>query len=304
MQLCTTSRAHVARIGAAGMVAALAACGGSPVPSASSGTTLPSTTPVATASPLERPTGGHLYWLLTMPALQSVLSEPGAARLFDTPTTFLGVSRENPTVPQGWDAIPTVIYPSYRGLESAFANRSILPGVRAVVYDNENWQSTPRDEQRDPARFEMLAAKLIHGHGLLYIAAPAVDLVDVLEPGSGPVFPRYLALNIAADAARHADAVVIQAQGSEDEVSKFAGFVSAAATQARSVNPHVIVLAGISTSPSGKDVAASALDTSVDATRSAVDGYWLNIPAPGGTCLKCTVARPDLAIGLIQHLNE
>jgi hypothetical protein len=270
------------------------ACGGA--------SAVPSSKPTPTPSPLARPQAGHVYWLLTRPALDMILPDPRTRAVLDGPTSFVTVTKLEPTLPSGWRAVPTAIFASYRAIVAAFARGTLPAGTRAILYDNEMWSDTPSQEQRNPAHYEMLTANLVHSHGLVLISAPAVDLVQVLQPATGPVFPRYLALGIAADAARYADIVDIQAQGSEDDTAKFADFIGQATAQARAANPNVIVLAGISTTPSGKSITEAQLIAAVNNTRTMVDGYWLNIPVPGGTCQRCTIARPDLAMALIDHL--
>jgi hypothetical protein len=62
----------------------------------------------------------------------------------------------------------------------------------------------------------------------LFLAAPAVDLVGVLAPDrAGNRYEIYLALGIAADAARHPDIFDIQAQGAERETRLYGDFVLA-----------------------------------------------------------------------------
>ena len=95
----------------------------------------------------------------------------------------------------------------------------------------------------------------MRAHGLLFLTAPGVDLVTVLAPENRTTpYDAYLRLGIAADAARYADVVDIQAQGSERDTTFYANFVVQAAAQARQANPNVLVLAGISTNPSGQQV--------------------------------------------------
>jgi hypothetical protein len=43
------------------------------------------------------------------------------------------------------------------------------------------------------------------------------------------------------------------------------------------------------------------LTAAIDATRSAVTGYWLNIPGQGARCPSCNPARPDIAIQVLRQ---
>ena len=77
-----------------------------------------------------------------------------------------------------------------------------------------------------------------------------------------------------------------------------------AATQARGVNPKVLVFGGLSTNPSGKKVTARQLYEAVDATRGDVDAYWLNIPGGGAWCPKRGEPQPQVAVELLHLLGN
>ncbi len=174
-------------------------------------------------------------------------------------------------------------FKSYAAFSQAITARTIPPGVRWVMYDNESWPQTPVDEQKDPGRYEALFAALAHRNGFKVILAPAQDLVFGLRQSGvraiGAAWQRYLSLHLAAISARLADAYEIQAQS--DELTQFRSdsvyqaFVTAAAAQARAANPGVMIFAGLSTQ---RVTSAAQLDQDYKSTRSLVDGYWLNIP--------------------------
>jgi hypothetical protein len=115
-------------------------------------------------------------------------------------------------------------------------------------------------------------------------------------------YEAYLRLGIAATAARYADVFDIQAQGFERNPERYADFVRRAAAQARQANPRVVVLAGISTQPSGQDVSADDILNAIAATRDVVDGYWFNIPQPSEYCPRCREFRPDIAIEVMRRV--
>jgi hypothetical protein len=83
----------------------------------------------------------------------------------------------------------------------------------------------------------------------------------------------------------------------------YASFVRVATSQAGAANSRVSVLAGLSTNPPGASVDSRHLTADVDATRSAVAGYWLNIPGQGPRCPTCNPARPDIAIQVLRQLG-
>ena len=246
----------------------------------------------------------HMEWVLNGPALTTLTTDRDAVRYFSGKTVFF-VRRngDDLAIPAGWDAKETRIFTSYRSIENALQSGRIGPDVKAVIYDNERWKFTPEEEQRHFADYSARVAQLLHGHGILLVNAPATTLARVLDPGNDKPYDGYIHANIAADAARHADVFVIQAQGSVMSTSRYRDFVRDAAAQARKANPSVKVLAGISTSPNGQAVSDEQLYASVEATRSMVDGYWLNVPAQSPYCPNCVFA-PEKALELLRRLGS
>ena len=245
-----------------------------------------------------------MRWILNGPSLETLTTNPVAVRYFAGSQPFVMQRRGDPVaLPSNWRAIALRSFSSYAALKAALAG-SLEPGVGAVLYDNEAWQFTPENEQRDPATYMRLAAEAVHAKRLLFVTAPAVDLMRVLAPGPEKRYDAYLRLNIAAAAARYADVYDIQAQGSIAGLPRYSSFVEAAAQQARAANPKVLVLAGISTNPNGQHVNADQIVRAISATRGYVDGYWFNIPHPSEYCPGCNDFRPDLAIDVLQRLSE
>ena len=172
---------------------------------------------------------------------------------------------------------------SYAELKKTIRQGTIAPGIRWVMYDNEQWSLTPADEQADPVHYEQLFARLAHRQGYKVILAPAQDLVPGFDKNSfragQAVWPSYLSMGLAAASARAADIYEIQAQPYEMSVYRsqhaYADFVAAAAAQARAANPGVVIYAGLSTQ---RVSSAAQLLQDYEATRHLVNGYWLNIP--------------------------
>jgi len=172
---------------------------------------------------------------------------------------------------------------SYAELKKMIRQGTIPPGIRWVMYDNEQWSLTPADEQADPVHYEQLFARLAHRQGYKVILAPAQDLVPGFDKNSfragQAVWPSYLSMGLAAASARAADIYEIQAQPYEMSVYRsqhaYADFVAAAAAQARAANPGIAIYAGLSTQ---RVSSAAQLLQDYEATRNLVDGYWLNIP--------------------------
>lgn len=255
----------------------------------------------ASAEPSPR---GGTSWIVNEHALALLhgagLTPRQLQELFGNPGTDLTSSASTPAGITG--ATHTVSFTSYTTLRAALDGRRLPPGTRAVLYDNEDWSLTPRVEQLNPAKYEGLAAALAHAHHLLFISTPATTLTDVLAPGDTDHYAAYLRLGLAASAARYANVIDIQAQGSETDLGKYAAFVRAAAAQARHANPHVVVLAGISTNPSGQKVSSAQFTAAFMAVRPFVAGFWLNVPSGGTACPRCGKPQPQVAVPLLRDL--
>ncbi|WP_150003893.1 hypothetical protein [Methylacidimicrobium cyclopophantes] len=207
-------------------------------------------------------------------------------------------------VPADWNAIPILSCKSLGEIQMALAPGALDPSVRGILYDVEKWRFTPVEEQRAPAISMKRAAAAVRARGLLFLTAPAVDLVPVLAPDSGRKRQdeTYLRLGLAADAARYADVFDIQAQRFESDAARYARFVREAAAQAKRANPKVLLLAGLSTQPGGQWVTVDDILRAIEATRGIVDGYWFNMPKPSAYSPRVTDFRPDIAIEVLRRL--
>ncbi len=245
-----------------------------------------------------------ILWLFAGgPVVAAIAADAEASRLLDDTRPFVMRDSNVPTTPPGWNAVRVKSFKDFGSISDALQMGGLGPEVRGVMYDYEKWQFTPLAEQRNPAPFVKQAADLVHAHGLLFLTAPAVNLVAVMAPGiRGPQGDLYIRLGLAAGAARYADVFDIQAQRFERNTEVYANFVRQAAAQARQANPKVVVLAGISTNPSGQQVTADDILRAIAATRDIVDGYWFNIPKPGEHCPRCNEFRPDIAIEVLRRL--
>jgi hypothetical protein len=186
-------------------------------------------------------------------------------------------------------------------MESAVDAGQLPPGTFGVLYDPEAWAFTPAAEQQNPVQAATAAAAVAHAHGMRFIVAPALDLTTVLaQGGTGPDWRQFLDLDLVGRLAKVADVVELQAQSLEQDTSVYTAFVQAAAAQASAARPGIDLLAGLSTNPPGVPVEARQLTSAIQATRSLVDGYWLNVPAPGARCPACNAPRQDIAVQTLQ----
>lgn len=251
------------------------------------------------------PDTNQVTWMINTIALERLqaagLAEATRKQFFDNPHTYvIG------TMPTGWQSSSTLSFTSVADLQKAFARNVIPASVQAILYDDEAWQFTPVSEQQHIASAVKEAADLAHSHHKLLIAAPATDLVRVLDPhGQGDNYARFLSLGIIKDAALSADSVEIQAQGSEASLTTYTQFVHEASAQAKAAHAQVVVLAGLSTNPDGQKVTGQQLTAAFQATRREVSGYWLNIPgSQGGYCPRCGTPQPQVAIDFLQHISS
>ena len=289
--------------GSLGPLAALGCClllaaGCTSGPSATSG---PETSGAGTSSG-GATTAAGTTWVIDGQALAELgaggMSSAQLSELFDNAHTYIvgasSKSIESANI-SNWISLRSRTVTDLRAADFA-------AGTAAVLYDDEDWSLTPAAQQRDPSRYEAEGYRLARARGIVFIAAPAMDLVRVLDPdGSGSVAQRFLSLGLIGQAARYADVVDIQAQGLEGS-AQYASFVTAAAKQARSANPDVRVLAGLSTNPSGRTLSSTVLAEDANAVRGVVDGYWLNIPSSGTACPQCGTARPQTAVPWLEKL--
>jgi hypothetical protein len=262
----------------------VAACGSSPRHATTTSATAPKTS----------------AWLVTRSALAQLVTDPAVRDKLRTKQVYEVLQpRQRPLA--GVPASPVVVFPSAAELRDAVSTGRLRAGTYGVLYDPEAWSFTPRAEQQSPVQAASQAAKVAHAHGLRLIVAPALDLIKVLDPGSsGPLWRRFIDLNLAGSFARVADVVELQSQSLERTASTYATFVREATGQISAARPGTPVLAGLSANPAGAPVDSAQLTSAAQAVQSMVDGFWINIPRPGQRCPACNLPRPDVAIKVVR----
>jgi hypothetical protein len=298
-----TGRRGLALAAALAAASVLTACTAGSAPTSSSPAVPSHTSPEPGTSDISvAPRGGGPAWLLTRSALARLLADP-VARDELRSSRIYEILQPGQRALAGVSAEPVVTFASATALEDAVSRGQLAAGTYGVLYDPEAWSFTPVAEQRDPVLAATHAAAVAHAHDLRLLVAPALNLTTVLNPDRTPRWQQFLALNLAGHLARVADFVELQAQSLERDTAAYTSFVRSATAQAVAANRQITVLAGLSTNPPGAPVDSQHLTAAIDATRSAVAGYWLNIPGQGARCPTCNPSRPDLAIQVLRQLH-
>ena len=192
------------------------------------------------------------------------------------------------------DATRIQVFNSYATIVHALAHHHIAADTRAVVYDNELSTGTPAAEVADPVRYCRLTARLLHKHGLEYIASPGFDLSGP-RPKNGQWFQQFVRTGLM-NCARYADYLDVQDQLMQGTAA-YAQDARTAAKLLHQINPHAKLLMGLSSSPSGRLDTADQLWSAYQDTNQYVDGYWLNVPhnVSGHS-------RPSVALQFLQKM--
>ena len=180
-------------------------------------------------------------------------------------------------------AVPAELFKSYEHFAEQVRDRAIAAGVRVVVYDPESWPATPLRERLDPMRYLALFARTARAHGYRAVLAPGRDLT--LTKGGAcakrqgeRVGEAYVRCGIPRSAA-DAPVFVIQAAPQELDLPALRELVAASARQARAANPHVVLIATISTAPGGVPASPAAIRRAAETMRPYVQGFMLNMTA-------------------------
>jgi hypothetical protein len=226
-------------------------------------------------------------WIVSATVLRrlTTMAQGTAAHFFNTPRTFVTGAGAPALAALGMgSAVPAMSFADEGRLAAAVTGGHLQPGTAAVVYAAGATRATPRAQQRNPAHYYAVAARIAHAHDLLLIAAPQASLVTVLAPGT----PRadldrgFLRLRLAADTAHDADAFEAPAQGSQADSSSYADFVAAASRQAARSHLGIELLAGLSAGAASSTQSADALFDAFLSTRFTVSGYGLRAAAGPG----------------------
>jgi hypothetical protein len=223
----------------------------------------------------------RLDWILAASHFQQITANPLDAALFRAGTVYEPVSaRQRPST--AVHVVAVAVFHSYAALVLAYRHRAVNPLTRAVLYDNERFPDTPKVEQADPGRYDALVAAFARARH--WTAICDFILPDRLAPED-----RTAAREVPPCSVIGLNTV----QQSERSPAVYRAKVAALVAVVRRVRgPSVPVLAGLSSNPAGPPVTASVLAADMRAVAGLVNGFWLNVPAPGVGCPRCGAPRP------------
>jgi hypothetical protein len=280
----------------------------SSTPASSSTSTSTSTSTVAQPAVAAVPVGttDHPIWIVgsfQIPLFERAgLSSALVDYFFNTPQTLLIMTAESSAASRQLPAATRVErFTSYATMLQAFDTGSVLPGVKGILYDNENWALTPENEKAAPVQYAAQAEALAHQHGMFLVFSPAVNLARLAAGQTGSKWTDFLTQGLAASGARVTDVLDIQAQQAQGTV-EFTTFAQQAVAQARAANPSARIVVGIGPDPGGRYIPASDVLAAYQAARPLVDGYWLNLPDGGKQCNGCGAPEPAVSVGFLQSL--
>ncbi|MGC5258943.1 hypothetical protein ACPXCG_21595 [Gordonia sp. DT218] len=201
---------------------------------------------------------------------------------------------------------PTFSFRSAADLGTALSAGQVPDSMHWLLLDLEAWSLTPKPEQRDPIGALRRAEDVAHRYGKGVIFAPAINLMNVLEPGlSGDALYQAFIDRLVTPGAAIADGFEIQAQ--RTEATQYAtSFVKEAVQAAYAANPSgAPVLAGVSTNPNGRQVTADDMIEVYNAAKTAgATGYWLNIPGGGNECPNCGEPQYQVAVEFLEKISS
>ena len=223
-------------------------------------------------------------WSMTAGNVQSLSGVDASVTsyFFNTATAYgAGASLVKTPIQAHYATTPVLSYTSEAQFASDISSGAITYPYKWVMYDPENWDATPVNEQQDPVKYMTLFGQLAHANGLKVIQAPALDLATV----TGSVLPRlagesadswFLRVNIAGKAAAAGDIFQLQDESNTTAGGQYSYMFNTAEGQAQAANANVKVFSEVST------VNGTAAQMATAAQSISPDGYYVaaagNIP--------------------------
>jgi hypothetical protein len=216
-------------------------------------------------------------WAMTAGNVQSLsaVDSSAASYFFNTAAAYgSGASLVKTPVQAHYATTPVLSYTSYAQFQSDLTSGAITFPYKWVMYDPENWDATPVNEQQDPVKYMTLFGQLAHANGLKVIQAPALDLATV----TGSVLPRqtgesadqwFVRVNIAGKAAAAGDIFQLQDESNTTAGGQYAYMYNTTASQAQAANASVKVFSEVST------VNGTAAQMATAAKSIRPDGFYV-----------------------------
>jgi len=242
--------------------------------------------PGVSASSMGNPISlSSMYWIFYKEDFNHINAKAPALikQMVAGPGTYVLEQRAGGT-PLPAHVIPVQYFFSSAGLQAAIDHHQVIPGVKVVADDLENFAITPAPERKNPIPAMRGFADAAHANGYRPILIPGRDLMRVpravcsQQPGT-TISQAYLRCGLPA-AAAYAPIYVIQAAAVETNLSALRQLIQDGAAQARKANPRALILATLSVSPNGLYVPYTAVVVAAKAIRPYVQGFFINNPRP------------------------
>jgi hypothetical protein len=259
----------------AGMALSLAACGATHTKTHSA---------VAPTAPQHHQTTSPngTIWLLAYSHFSQIIENPKVLTLFERGTIYEPVTpRQTPYDLR--NVIPTVDFHSATLFASQVESPAFPTSIGAIIYDNERYANTPQIEQANPVHYYSEVAHLAEQHHL-------TSICDFIQPDRLPPDERQANHEVPGCTIIGLNTV----QQSERDPQTYLSVVSKAVRLIRSIDPSVPIIAGLSANPRGTPVTAAELTADMTIVAGLVNGFWLNVPAPGVGCPACHAPNPAL----------
>lgn len=246
-------------------------------------------------------------WMVTSDALALMREVDGW--MTSSPASSVRLLETRSPEPYGrWPVAPAadrwLVVHSYSTLKLMHDAGRLPPPGGTILYDCEAWPHTPPEEQANPTAFFSLAADLCHGLDLHLIVAPSLSLARKLRPEAASGVSAFLSLGLIEAAATVADGLHVHSQSLVRQPVQFRRFVDAVTDRLGRLDSSFALSVGLSTNPPAGSPTPEQLWRCFQWTRTAVSGYWLNIPRRGRWCPNCRPSRPELASALMSRVNS
>ena len=200
-----------------------------------------------------------------------------ASHFFGTSESFC-VSNDAsrmPLLPSGLKPTPVMRYTSYFRFNMDL--RANLPhsGYKWVMYDPENWEATPDEEQKFPLIYMKLFGQRAHAAGYRVLMQPARNLALVSKEsprGSQESLDSwYLRSGVPQIAVCTAEGLLIQSQAHQTELSEWQALLTQGREQALKSNPFSFICGAVSTAHGTADEMFAA------ATWTTTSGFYVTM---------------------------